>query len=163
MLSVRKAAEADFETIMNIYRSAQDRMIRAGNPDQWGHFYPAPELISSDIREGSCMAICSGDEIHGVFVLAEGAEPTYTHIESGEWLNDDPYITIHRIAGDGKVHGVFQCAADHCKSLISNIRIDTHEKNIIMQRLIEKHGFKKCGIIYVKDGTPRIAYQWTAS
>ena len=26
------------------------------------------------------------------------------------------YVTIHRLAGDGRVHGLFQCAADHCKS-----------------------------------------------
>ena len=26
---------------------------------------------------------------------------------------------------------------------------------------MEKNGFTKCGIIYVKDGTPRIAYHWT--
>ncbi len=30
-----------------------------------------------------------------------------------------------------------------------------------MQRLIEKNGFIKCGTIYVKNGTARIAYQRT--
>ena len=29
-----------------------------------------------------------------------------------------------------------------------------------MQKQIEKNGFKKCGTIYVRDGSPRIAYQW---
>ena len=29
-----------------------------------------------------------------------------------------------------------------------------------MQKLIEKNGFVKCGIIHVKDGTPRIVYHW---
>lgn len=43
--------------------------------------------------------------IHGVFALFDGAEPTYAHIEEGEWLNDEPYVTIHRLAGDGRVHG----------------------------------------------------------
>ena len=28
-----------------------------------------------------------------------------------------------------------------------------------MQHILEKHGFQRCGIIYVKDGTERIAYQ----
>jgi len=28
-----------------------------------------------------------------------------------------------------------------------------------MQHVIEKNGFKKCGIIYVKDGSERIAYE----
>jgi RimJ/RimL family protein N-acetyltransferase len=42
---------------------------------------------------------------------------------------------------------------------IPNIRIDTHRDNAIMQHLLEKNGFVKCGIIYVEDGSPRIAYQ----
>ena len=42
---------------------------------------------------------------------------------------------------------------------IKNIRIDTHEDNRIMQHLLDKYGFAKCGCIYVEDGTPRIAYQ----
>ena len=37
--------------------------------------------------------------------------------------------------------------------------IDTHEKNKTMQHVVEKLGFKRCGIIYIEDGTPRIAYQ----
>ena len=28
-----------------------------------------------------------------------------------------------------------------------------------MQHLLEKNGFTPCGIIYVANGTPRIAYQ----
>ena len=44
---------------------------------------------------------------------------------------------------------------EHCESL----RADTHADNKIMQHLLEKNGFTKCGIIHVEDGTPRIAYQ----
>ena len=83
------------------------------------------------------------------------------HIEDGNWLNDEPYLTIHGLAGDGQVHGLFQCVADYCKNISQNIRVDTHANNRIMQKLMEKNGFIKCGIIYVKDGTPRIAYHWT--
>ena len=101
--------------------------------------------------------------IHGVFALFDGAEPTYKHIEGGNWLNEGPYLTIHRLAGDGQAHGLFSCALDYCKNISSNIRVDTHADNKTMQRLIEKNGFTKCGTIYVKNGTARIAYQWTAS
>ena len=30
-----------------------------------------------------------------------------------------------------------------------------------MQHLIEKNGFKRCGIIHIADGSPRIAYERT--
>ncbi|MBQ2678154.1 MAG: N-acetyltransferase [Firmicutes bacterium] len=160
MLQVRKATSADFERIMEIYRSAQDHMIESGNPDQWGHFYPAPELVRSDIEEGVSLVITDGEQVYGVFALFSGDEPTYRHIENGGWLNEEPYVTIHRIAGDGRAHGIFRCAADYCKGISSNVRIDTHENNTIMQKQIEKCGFARCGIIYVQDGSPRIAYHW---
>lgn len=71
-------------------------------------------------------------------------------------------LTIHRLAGDGQVHGLFRCTASYCKAIAQNIRIDTHANNKTMQHLIEADGFTRCGIIYIADGTPRIAYQWTA-
>lgn len=40
-----------------------------------------------------------------------------------------------------------------------NIRVDTHKDNLVMQHILKKRGFRRCGIIYVKDGTERIAYQ----
>lgn len=44
-----------------------------------------------------------------MLALFKGAEPAYKHIENGSWLNKEPYITIHRLAGDGQVHGLFRC------------------------------------------------------
>lgn len=117
MLSLRNATEADLGEIRRIYEYAQDYMIRSGNPTQWGHFYPSADLIRSDLQKKVCKVIYDETGIHGVFALFDGAEPTYAHIEEGEWLNDEPYVTIHRLAGDGRVHGLFQCAADHCKSI----------------------------------------------
>ncbi len=161
-MNVKNAEMADFEQIMKIYRYAQDYMIKSGNPTQWGHFYPDAELVKSDISQGVCKVICDQGEIHGVFALFEGAEPNYKYIENGNWLNEEPYITIHRLAGDGHVHGLFPCALNYCKNISSNIRVDTHADNQTMQKLIEKNGFIKCGTIYVKNGTARIAYHWTA-
>ena len=157
---IRKANIDDLDEIMGIYRIAQDYMIALGNSSQWGHFYPKRELIEEDIEKEICYLICDSEGTHGVFALTEGAEPTYQHIENGKWLNDDEYVTVHRIASDGKANGIFKSAIDYCKDLSDNIRIDTHNSNLIMQKLIEKNGFVKCGRIYVADGTPRIAYQW---
>ena len=67
---------------------------------------------------------------------------TYEHIEDGNWLNDEPYLTIHRLAGDGQVHGLFQCVADYCKNISRNIRVDTHANNRIMQKLMETSVYK---------------------
>ena len=162
MLCLRNGTLEDMERIMEIYSYAQEYMIRSGNPSQWGHSYPGKDLIRTDIRQGACKVIYDENGIHGVFALFEEPDPTYSNIENGQWLNDTPYLTIHRIAGDGKVHGLFQYAVNCCKQKTSNIRIDTHRENKTMQRLIEQNGFRKCGTIYVRDGSARIAYQWTA-
>jgi RimJ/RimL family protein N-acetyltransferase len=37
--------------------------------------------------------------------------------------------------------------------------VDTHQDNVVMQRILEKLGFTYCGIIFVANGTPRLAYQ----
>jgi hypothetical protein len=160
MLTVRKAKLIEFDKIMGIYRIAQDFMISTGNPNQWKHSNPSPEQIKTDIEKGICHVICDGNEIHGVFALCEGVDPTYLYIEDGEWLNDEPYVTIHRIAGDQKVHGIFTSAMEFCKKYADNIRIDTHHDNKVMQNVLAKHGFSRCGIIYLKNGDPRIAFQW---
>lgn len=160
-MHIRKAVSDDLSEIMSIYRIAQDFMIASGNPDQWGHSYPSEDLIKEDIDNEICYLICDDDNAHGVFALFDEIEPSYQYIEDGQWLNDEAYVTIHRIASDGKVHGIFKCATDYCKSISNNIRIDTHKNNLIMQKQIEKNGFQKCGTIYVRDNSPRIAYQWS--
>lgn len=157
---IRKAKIEDLTQIMDIYRKAQDFMIESGNPNQWGHHYPDEDLIKVDINEEVCYLICDDECPHGVFALLKGDEPTYQYIEDGKWLNEEEYVTIHRIASDGIMHGIFNCAIEYCKGISNNIRIDTHYNNEIMQRQIEKNGFQKCGTIYVRDNSPRIAYQW---
>ena len=160
-MHIRKATLDDFNEIMSIYRSAQEFMIESGNPTQWGHSYPEKKLIADDIDSEVCHLICDESGVCGVFALFDNPEPTYQNIEGGEWLNDDVYVTIHRIASNGRTPGVFKCAVTYCKSISDNIRIDTHKNNSIMQNQIEKNGFKRCGIIHVRDGSERIAYQWS--
>ncbi len=157
---IRKATHEDLSKIMSIYKISQDIMIESGNPNQWGRTNPKKEKIIEDIDNEISYLICDDENIYGVFAIFEGEEPTYKHIENGKWINEDKYITIHRIASDGTQKGIFKCLIDYCKSKFENIRIDTHHDNKIMQKLIERNGFKKCGKIYVADGSPRIAYHW---
>ena len=97
-MHIRKARTDDFNIIMDIYHAAQDFMIESGNPNQWGHFYPSEDLVKEDIANAISYLIYDDNNPHGVFVLIGGLEPTYQYIENGSWLNDDDYITLHRIA-----------------------------------------------------------------
>lgn len=100
----------------------------------------------------------SGGEIVGVFAFLLGEEPTYRTIE-GKWQNDLPYVVIHRIAGNGRQKGILEQCLNFCDTFTHNLRIDTHRQNAIMRHLLQKNGFLECGIIYVEDKTPRIAFQ----
>lgn len=155
---IQKADISQLPRILEIYEKARVFMAESGNPDQWGTGYPPEEMIRQDIRNGKSYVNLEGDHIRAVFYFAVEADPTYSYIE-GAWLNDAPYGVIHRIAVDGSGRGVaaecFAFAAQHC----DNLRIDTHEKNIPMQRCLAKNGFIRCGTIYLEDGDPRIAYQ----
>ena len=93
-----------------------------------------------------------------MFYFAVEADPTYQVIENGAWSSDKPYGVIHRIASNG-AGGIFAAALGFADSQISHLRIDTHHDNKPMQHVVEKHGFQKRGIIYVADGSPRIAYE----
>ena len=46
-----------------------------------------------------------------------------------------------------------------CYDQCGSILIDTHRQNIPMQRTLKKNGFTRCGVIYLEDGSERIAYQ----
>ena len=153
-----KATLSQFSRIMDVYAQARQFMAQNGNPDQWGTAYPSEEMIRQDILNRKCYVNLDGDQIRAVFYFAVEADPTYGYIE-GAWLNNAPYGVIHRIAvgesGKGVAAECFAFAAERC----DNIRIDTHEKNFPMQRCLGKNGFARCGIIYLEDGDPRIAYQ----
>lgn len=155
---IEKATLSQLPQIMAIYERARTFMAETGNPDQWGTAYPPEEMIRQDILDGKCYVNLEGETIRAVFYFALEADPTYGYIE-GAWLNDALYGVIHRIAvgenGKGAAAECFRFAYEACP----NLRIDTHEKNIPMQRCLAKHGFQRCGIIYLEDGDPRIAYQ----
>jgi hypothetical protein len=155
---IRTAIIEDLPRIEEIYAYARRFMAETGNPNQWGKKNPPTDVLVEDIHRGDLFVVENNTGIHGVFYFLIGEDPTYLFIEDGHWLSDQPYGTIHRIAGDGS-GGVFKAALDFCRKQISHLRIDTHHDNHIMQHVVEKHGFHRCGIIFISDGSPRIAYE----
>ena len=158
---IRLAEKSDLDAVEKVYAAARAYMRSSGNPTQWVDGYPRRELLESDIEKRQLYVIVENGEIHGVFAFILGADPTYAYIEDGSWPNGRPYGTIHRIASDGAVKGMFTRAFDFCRAQTDEIRIDTHHDNKTMQHVVIKHGFTRCGIIYLKNGDPRIAYQYS--
>ena len=152
---IRQATMADMDQILKVYEQARQFMRDNGNPTQWGTSHPRQEMLVEDVALGRLYVVETEAGIRGVFMFQVGDDPTYAHIE-GSWRSTESYGVIHRIAGNGG--GILTAALGFCKGIISHIRIDTHADNKPMQHAVQKAGFSRRGIIYVEDGTPRIAY-----
>ncbi len=156
---IRVATKKDLKIILSIYKYAREFMKNNGNESQWKNNFPPEELLIQDIEKGQLYVFFQNGTIHGVFAFIIGEDETYKNIEDGNWLSNELYGTIHRVASDGKIKGVLNTVIEYCNRKISHLRIDTHENNKIMQHIILKKGFTRCGIIHVTDGSPRIAYE----
>ena len=158
--NIRQAVVADLDRIMEIFEIAKVFMKQTGNPHQWINGYPQREYIMSEITSGHCRVCLSEEEkVIATFCFIPGPDVTYAQISDGEWLSDAPYHVIHRLASDGSCSGIAKTCIDWCGEYSFSLRADTHADNKVMQHLLEKNGFLRCGIIRVANGTLRIAYQ----
>ena len=159
-MTVRMAEERDVPRLMELFRQAREIMRADGNTEQWAGEYPSREVVIEDIRLGRSFVIEDGGTAVGTFAFIPGIEPTYARIYDGAWLEDSlPYATIHRLASTQESRGVAEACFEWAWQRCKNLRVDTHADNHIMQHCIIKAGFTYCGIIYLADGAPRLAYQ----
>ena len=158
MINIRKTTAEDIPRVLEILAYARDFMRASGNPNQWQDNRPDPGLVYEDVEKDQGYVMEDDGWIFGTFALVMGDDPTYAHIEDGEWPDNDPYGTIHRIAGDDTHKGVFEKCLEFCDTQTDIVRIDTHIDNKPMLHLLEKTGFVRCGVIYVDNGTPREAF-----
>ncbi len=162
-MEIRKSTESDFKTIMSTYAFARKFMAEHGNPNQWGDVnWPPEDLIHKDIAAGKSYVCIEGGKIAGTFFYNFGKdiEPTYRVITDGKWLSESPYGVIHRIASNGTVKGVGAFCINWAYEQSKHLRIDTHSDNVVMQNLLAKLNFVRCGIIYVyEDKFPRFAFE----
>ena len=156
---VRNAETSDIERIMEIYAIARNFMRNHDNPNQWNNNHPSREIVENDIRLQRNYVIEENGTVEAVFYFAVEKDPTYDYIE-GTWQNPDAeYGVIHRIASSGNVKGVLESAVKFGAARAKDLRIDTHKDNYVMRNAILKNGFIECGIIYLRNGDPRIAYE----
>lgn len=159
-MTIRPAIASDIQAIMTVLEAAKGIMRASGNLYQWVNGYPSAEVIQDDIDLQQGYVLEEDARMAGYFTFMASPEPTYGAIYGGAWLDDErPYHVIHRIASLPEVHGIFQAIMDFAFAHDSNIRVDTHKDNHIMQHNLLKHGFSYCGIIYLDSGDPRLAYQ----
>ncbi|WP_297517948.1 GNAT family N-acetyltransferase [uncultured Clostridium sp.] len=161
----RKSELKDVDKIMHIINQAQE-YIKSQDIDQWQNGYPNSETIKDDIKNGVSYVLEEEGNIVATTVISFDGEPTYDKIYDGAWLSNYNFAVIHRIAvnndykGRGLAGKLIKETENFCKEKnLKSIRIDTHTKNLAMQNSVKKNGFEYCGIIYVRDGSERVAFE----
>ncbi len=157
--TVRKAGMSDLPVLLDLYEAARQFMHTHGNPDQWNDGHPCACDLIPDIEQKILYVVEEDAKIQAAFVYFEGTDPTYVKID-GQWLNDRPYGVGHKVASSRKAKGLGHVMIQYLKDHSEYVRMDTHQDNLPMRRLLEKEGFSHCGTIYLKDGSPRMAYMF---
>lgn len=161
---IRKAELNHLEAIMECIADAQ-RFLHDCGVDQWQDGYPTAEIISGDIERGESYILNHCGVVVATAVISFAGEVTYNHVD-GSWLNDDKYAVVHRLAvrsgarNRGFATRFFEYTEQLCRQNgVSNIRVDTHKNNLIMQGLLRRLGYLYCGEITLLSGSKRIAMQ----
>lgn len=164
-MTFRLATKDDIPQMMPLFEAASLGLRNMG-VNQWQNGYPQRSLIESDVESGVSFVLLDEGEIIGTAVISFGGEPTYDHIE-GAWLTTEAeFVVIHRLTirpdrrGARLAERLFAEAERMCRERgVRTMRIDTHEGNLPMQRAVERYGFRRCGVIYLDNGDPRLAYE----
>lgn len=159
------AEKEDIDGIMSIIEEAQIYLRKQGI-DQWQKNYPNRDTIKNDIENGYGYILLRDNNILGTVAVMLSGEKTYDSIYNGSWITNGQYGVIHRLAINPRYHGrglaweIIRQVEKICLNQgIKSIKVDTHKENLSMQELLQKNGFKYCGIIYLEDGAERMAFE----
>lgn len=160
MYQIRQAKNEDSLTILSLIETAKKKMALEGI-DQWQNGSPNLDMILEDIFRGeSCVLEYEGDIVASAMISFNG-EMTYNEIV-GKWTQEGSYAVIHRFVvsqdfSDKGIGKVFMKSIEE-KIKMKMIRIDTHKDNLRMRKMLESLNYNFCGIITLKDGSKRLAY-----
>ena len=130
---------------------------------QWTDDYPNRDTVKDDILSQKGYVLKVDGAIAGYMCIDFSGEPAYESID-GSWRSEKNYAVIHRMAfrkifcGKGLSEASFSLAEKLCiEQGVDYLRIDTAYPNKRMQHILEKNGFKYCGVIKYQ-GSERLAY-----
>lgn len=158
-----KAVKTDLPRIGEIIAQAK-LFLKEQGVDQWQDGYPDDSNLAGDVERGIGYICREYGQILAYTAIDFNGEPAYSTLR-GKWLNEEPYVVIHRMAVDNRVKGkglaqkVFSLVETMAlEAGVENVRVDTDESNHIMRHIIEKSGYTYCGLITFAN-SDKIAFQ----
>lgn len=153
----RTAVSGDIAAIKALFCLVRDFMAEQGNP-QWQDGYPYDDVVQNFVSGGNFRILEIGGKVAAVYSVFD-SDGEYDDIE-GRWLTDGEdvknknYLAVHTLAvsplfrGQGLAKAAFREAEEEARLKCKNsIRMDTHIKNLPMQKLLSSQGFTYCGTI----------------
>lgn len=162
---LRRSEKTHVDRILEIIEGAKV-YLRESKVDQWQNGYPNRETIENDIENKWSYVYEEDGVLLATTALSFEGEETYEKIYEGAWIGDIDYGVIHRLGVDTSLMGknigskvLEEVDKIAIKRGVYSVRVDTHEDNKAMQGLLAKNGYVCCGIIYLKDGNKRLAFE----
>lgn len=162
-----KFQKATFEQLSCIWQIIQQAIAlrKSQGSEQWQNGYPNLEVLKKDISMGCGYVLISGNEILAYAAIFSQEEPAYNNITNGNWINQEPYICVYRLAVkqnsvyNGLATHLMQCTEKLAQEFqIKNIRLDTNFDNLAMLRILEKLNYTFCGNVMYANSS-RKAFQ----
>ena len=166
----RHSRPEDVPAIAALFDAARISMAALGI-DQWQNGVPCADNAAEDVMLGIGRVAEEEGAVVAAYSFLTDGERDYDTIYEGKWLTEHtPYAAVHRVTVAQHLRGsgvstqmMEQIFAEARAGGFSSVRIDTHEGNIPMRRMLEKHGFVYCGIVYLHggpdDGAKRVGYE----
>ena len=160
---LRKASPTEQPEIWEILQQAIEQRKKDGST-QWQNGYPNEQTIQKDVENGSAFVVVDQLSIIAYLAIVTGIEPSYIHIK-GQWLSDEDYLTVHRVAvsdavkGKGIATSLFKMIEEFAiEQKIYSIRVDTNFDNVPMLKILDKLAYVYCGEIVAHEA-PRRAFE----
>lgn len=161
-MELRAAVTAELPAIMDILAEGRMAQRRQGFV-QWADGYPDRLTIGRDIDDGAGRVLCDSGVPIGYAALVLH-DPGYEQL-GDVWDYHGEYAVIHRMSIADRQRGrgiacrfISLLEEEAANRGVKVIRVDTGEANRVMQHILDKTGYRACGLMNFIWG-PRLAYE----
>lgn len=159
----RPARREDFDRVSALLDAGHETFAALGI-DEGRKKYPSARRLMHSIKNGTTRVV---EDAHGrmiaVFAVSFSPDKNYAGGAGAAWLTDSdaepqPYAELHwvSVAPEARRRGVGMFILETADRIAraggrQSIRADVYERNVPIQKLLEKHGYAPCGTISMKD------------